>query len=860
MKFEKPLYVTRPILPDINKFEEYLKDIWQSGVLSNKAKYHNELKNELLKYLNVDNLVLFNNGTIALITALQALRVTGKVITSPFSTVYDTPIIYKLKNEIKLDYIGEIVDKYCKEDDKNKDSKIFVKDLEVLSIDSNFICKWSKVAYVFRHKNTNKVYTLKTNYGYNVTCTENHSVAVFENEKIIYKKIQDIKINDYLISYHTIENNLIKESDNCLNLLDILKNTNLKIYTKDNNLYFFIEDNIKKFIKENYNIKTVRQFDENFRFYKNKNYISIKYFKFIKNCNMFDLSNSFIGFTQDTKISTKLILDSDFSYILGVFIAEGNLNRHGIQFSIHENETNLKTKIIEFSTKFNLKFYVKTFKKSKGISIIIYGNVLKELFKNICYNSLIEHTALTKKIPNIIFSLSNNLKKDFLKGYFDGDGCYSDNRISSATSSKKLSEDLVYLLNFINIKASVVIRPEKEACIHLSKKKSLQHKSYIISYKPNHTKFGYLNTFVPWKQITNKFIEIGQNQTYVDFNKLSVRNQSNVFKFINNLCFPLVKSIIEEDSKNYEYVYDLSVPETENFVGGVGGLLLHNTFAATTNALYWNNIEPIFCDIDPNTFNIDANKIEELITPDTTAILPIHVFGNPCDNCKIEDIANKYGLKIIYDAAHAFGVKKDNINIGNFKDISIFSFHPTKLFHTAEGGAITCKDVNLGKRLEYLNNFGIKDEETVIMPGINGKMNELSAIMGLCVLKEINKHIKQRKKLTELYIERLKEINGISFPIFKNNVKRNYQYMIIQLETNGIRNRNYIYDKLKNYNIFTRKYFYPLCSSFKWYKNLHYDVPIAEKVSNEVLCLPLYGDLNEDEVNQICDIIKKLLD
>lgn len=284
------------------------------------------------------------------------------------------------------------------------------------------------------------------------------------------------------------------------------------------------------------------------------------------------------------------------------------------------------------------------------------------------------------------------------------------------------------------------------------------------------------------------------------------------------------------------------------------------TFCATTHALTWNNIEPIFCDIDPNSFNIDVNKIEELITPDTTAILPVHVFGNPCDVNKIQEIADRYGLKVIYDAAHAFNVETSGIPIGNFGDITMFSFHPTKLFHTAEGGALTCKDNNLGKRLEYLTDFGIKDEETIIMPGINGKMNELSAVMGLCVLKEIDKHIKQRKYLTELYIERLKEISSISFPVFNNNIKRNYQYMIIRIEsTNSLKDRNYLHIKLKEYNIFTRKYFYPLCSSFKWYKHLHYTVPVAEKLANEILCLPLYGDLNENEVNKICDIIKKLL-
>jgi len=278
------------------------------------------------------------------------------------------------------------------------------------------------------------------------------------------------------------------------------------------------------------------------------------------------------------------------------------------------------------------------------------------------------------------------------------------------------------------------------------------------------------------------------------------------------------------------------------------------TFMATTHALAWNNIEPIFCDIDPLSFNIDANKIEELITPDTTAILPVHIFGNPCDVYKIQEIADYYGLKVIYDAAHAFNVEIDGVGIGDFGSITMFSFHPTKLFHTGEGGALTCKDSDLKRRLEFLNNFGIKDEETIIMPGINGKMNEMSAALGLLVLEEVEQHIQKRKILTELYIENLKNTEDISFLNFKDNVKRNYQYMIIRTK-----HRNLLYNKLKEYNVFTRKYFYPLCSDFNWYKHLNSNVPIAKQVSQETLCLPLYGDLLEEEVVKICTIIKLIL-
>lgn len=285
------------------------------------------------------------------------------------------------------------------------------------------------------------------------------------------------------------------------------------------------------------------------------------------------------------------------------------------------------------------------------------------------------------------------------------------------------------------------------------------------------------------------------------------------------------------------------------------------TFPATPHVLAWNNIKPVFCDIDPVTMNIDAEKIEKLITPQTTAILGVHVFGTPCDVIEIQSIADRYGLKVIYDAAHAFGVKVGPTQIGNYGDISMLSFHATKIFHTAEGGALVYKDKNLKERIDLLKNFGIKNEEEVVMPGINGKMNEIQAVIGLVTLNHLDEEIEKRKELVSAYQSFLKDVEGISYLTTLPNVKSNYQYFVIRVNQRLFGySRDYLYNRFKQYNVFTRKYFYPLCSDYPCYRHLPSaapsNLPVAQKVADEVLCMPLYGELTVDDVEKICDLIK----
>lgn len=284
------------------------------------------------------------------------------------------------------------------------------------------------------------------------------------------------------------------------------------------------------------------------------------------------------------------------------------------------------------------------------------------------------------------------------------------------------------------------------------------------------------------------------------------------------------------------------------------------TFAATPHVLYWNRITPVFCDIDPNTFNLDPERIESMITPNTTAILPVHVFGYPCDTQSIRGIANRYGLRVIYDAAHSFGVEANGIKIGNFGDLSMFSFHATKIYHTLEGGALTFKDQSLRERLEFAKNFGFKNEENIVVPGINAKMNEFQAAIGLLMLDLVGEEIEKRKHLTMVYRERLSEIPGINFRIEMPGVKHNYYNFVITVDQDkfGI-SRDELYRTLKEYNIFTRRYFYPLCSQFQCYSkypsSAPENLPVAEKVSKSILTLPLYGTLREEDIHKISDVI-----
>jgi dTDP-4-amino-4,6-dideoxygalactose transaminase len=284
------------------------------------------------------------------------------------------------------------------------------------------------------------------------------------------------------------------------------------------------------------------------------------------------------------------------------------------------------------------------------------------------------------------------------------------------------------------------------------------------------------------------------------------------------------------------------------------------SFVATTHALKWNGITPVFCDIDPKTYNLDPTKIENLITPKTTAIVPVHIYGNPCDVLKIEEIADTYGLKVIYDSAHAFGVKVNNQSILNFGDLSVLSFHATKIFNTFEGGAIICHDEKTKKRIDYLKNFGFSDETTVIAPGINAKMNEMQAAIGLLQLKDVNSNIQKRKKISELYRDSFENIKGLTcIPDFEG-VDHNYGYFPIFIDKNkfGI-SRDELYYKLQDNNIFARRYFYPLISQFQPYKGLESsspeNLPVATRVTEQVISLPIYADLEIEEVQRVVEIL-----
>lgn len=286
------------------------------------------------------------------------------------------------------------------------------------------------------------------------------------------------------------------------------------------------------------------------------------------------------------------------------------------------------------------------------------------------------------------------------------------------------------------------------------------------------------------------------------------------------------------------------------------------TFAATPHVLYWNNIKPVFCDIEEKTFNIDPAKLEDLIRPDTKAILAVHVYGNPCDVEAIQSIADRHGLHVIYDAAHAFGVKVGEESIMNYGDISAMSFHATKLFSSIEGGALVSKTERQRTRIHYLKNFGIADAETVIGPGINGKMNEFQASYGLLELDLIEKEITDRRALVELYRKQLSGIKGLTYLDDIEGVRHNYAYfpILIDEEAFGTK-RDGLFDILGQCNIFPRKYFYPLCSTYPCYSALPSsnpkNLPVATRVSQEVLCLPLYGQLDKKIVETICAVIRK---
>lgn len=286
------------------------------------------------------------------------------------------------------------------------------------------------------------------------------------------------------------------------------------------------------------------------------------------------------------------------------------------------------------------------------------------------------------------------------------------------------------------------------------------------------------------------------------------------------------------------------------------------SFVATTHALFWNKTRPVFVDIEPETYTLDPERVEAAITPWTTAILAVHVFGYPCQVNVLADIARRHNLTLIYDAAHAFGVRLGSRSISHFGDISMFSFHATKPYHSIEGGLLTFRDSGLKQTFDYLKNFGFENETEVVMPGTNAKMNEIQALMGLLVLEHLEEITKTRERIAEVYRQKLANVRGLRLPaVPAPDVRLNYAYFPIEVEQAefGI-SRDRLYEELKEYNIFTRRYFYPLICDYSCYRSIAIQDPltVARNVAERILTLPIYCELSLDDVERICDIIISL--
>ena len=283
------------------------------------------------------------------------------------------------------------------------------------------------------------------------------------------------------------------------------------------------------------------------------------------------------------------------------------------------------------------------------------------------------------------------------------------------------------------------------------------------------------------------------------------------------------------------------------------------SFVATAHSLLWNGLTPVFVDIDPLTCNLDPDKIEQAITPRTTAIMPVHCYGTPCNVERIQQIADTYGLKVIYDAAHAFGVTYKGESLLKHGDLSVLSFHATKVYNTFEGGAIVCPDAKTKQRIDYLKNFGHSGEVTVVAPGINGKMSEVNAAFGLLQLKHIDKAIARRGEINSLYRELLSAISGIYCLEPHVDTTNNYSYLPVLVDVDYPISRDALYDKFRDNNIFARRYFYPLITDFPMYRGLPSaginNLPIASDIADKVLCLPIYPGLSNDEVVKIVKLV-----
>jgi dTDP-4-amino-4,6-dideoxygalactose transaminase len=286
------------------------------------------------------------------------------------------------------------------------------------------------------------------------------------------------------------------------------------------------------------------------------------------------------------------------------------------------------------------------------------------------------------------------------------------------------------------------------------------------------------------------------------------------------------------------------------------------TFVATTHALYWNKIRPVFVDIDAEHYTLDPEKVEAAITPWTTAILAVHVYGNPCRLHELADIARRHKLLLLYDAAHAFGVTVDGKSIGHYGDLSMFSFHATKLYHSLEGGMLMFSNPNLKKLFDYLKNFGFENELEVVMAGTNAKMNEIQALMGLQVLGHLEEIISRRKQIDAIYRSRLKHVPGVQVPSLPaDNVRYNHAYFPVEIDEQAFgMSRDALYAALQKFNVFARRYFYPLVSDFACYRSLSVTDPLstAKRVAQRILTLPIYDSLALEDVERICDIIAHL--
>lgn len=286
------------------------------------------------------------------------------------------------------------------------------------------------------------------------------------------------------------------------------------------------------------------------------------------------------------------------------------------------------------------------------------------------------------------------------------------------------------------------------------------------------------------------------------------------------------------------------------------------SFVATTHSLWWNGIKPVFVDVDPATCNLDPSKIEAAITPKTTAIMPVHCYGKPCDTKAIQEVADKYGLKVIYDAAHAFGVEVDGESILNAGDMSTLSFHATKVYNTIEGGAMVMQDEQTKKRIDYLKNFGFANETTVVAPGINSKMDEIRAAYGLLNLRQVDAAIEARRNVAKRYREALRDVPGITFFEDMPGVRHNYSYFPIFVDAEKFgRTRDQLYFDMKAEDVLGRRYFYPLISDFSTYRGLpsatRENLPVAYRLADTVLCLPMHHALTDEDIERVIKCLKK---